>query len=178
MKAPRLGTADPLVELVEPDIERDPLLGVEWLSGEIGRDTLSLMGVTDRDNVPTNLENEKKRVAGFIDNESQFNWMIKYDTDIVGSIWVDLQENEGLPAPAIHIMIGDPNARGKGIGNSTTKSVIDYLHSQGKTTIYSRHLVTNERAAKLLEEQGFTDYGEAYSDQDGLKWQNMSHSTE
>lgn len=173
MKTVLLDTSDPLVRLVEPDVERDAALGVQWLQGETGRDTLRQMGVAVRDNLSTDLAKERDRVGDFVSNPDQLNWMIQYDCKVVGSIWVDLKEKEGLPAPAVHIMIGDPGARGKGIGSTSMESVISYLDSKGYSTVFSRHLANNNRAAKLLEEQGFEDMAESYLDQEGLTWQNM-----
>jgi hypothetical protein len=86
MKAVPLVTSDPLLRLVEPDIERDAALGVKWLAGNNGRNTLRLMGVNDADNKPSSLEKEKARVNGFITKQDQLNWMMEYDGKIVGSI--------------------------------------------------------------------------------------------
>jgi RimJ/RimL family protein N-acetyltransferase len=174
MKAPDIVTANSLIQLVEPMIERDAALGVTWLSGEPGRDTLRRMGVADRHNQPTSLEKERERVEGFRTNQDQLNWMIQYGDRIVGSIWVDLIQKEALPAPAIHIMIGDPTMRRKGIGTVAMTSVIEYLCAENNTKIFSRHLSTNEGAAMLLQNQGFVDSGDPYTDHDGLCWQNMS----
>ncbi|HCZ28323.1 TPA: hypothetical protein DHU97_01110, partial [Candidatus Saccharibacteria bacterium] len=62
-----LQTDNPDVFLVEPNIERDAALGVQWLEGELGRATLTSMGVADQDNEPTTMEQERKRVKDFIE---------------------------------------------------------------------------------------------------------------
>lgn len=173
MKAPQLDTQNPNVRLIEPDIERDALLGLKWLEGEIGRNTLSLMGVTEKDNHDTSLDKERERVKGFIEKDDQLNWMIQVDEKVIGSLWVDLRPTEYLPAPAIHIMIGDLSARGQGIGSASTGAVIDYLKQQGETAVYSRTLIDNHVAAELLKEKGFQQVGNAYADSDGLEWQNV-----
>lgn len=173
MKSLELHTDNPLVRLVEPKIERDAPLGVEWLQGDLGRNTLKLMGVSDENNKPTSLDHEKKRVAEFIEKPDQLNWMIEYEGRVVGSIWVDLEPSDSLPSPAVHIMIGDPNVRGKGIGFSATSKVVDYLKESGHTSVYSRHLVNNEGARNLLDMIGFKDMGKSYFDKDGLEWQNV-----
>ncbi len=177
MKSVTLETSNPVVELVEPDVERDAALGVEWLHGELGHNTLSLMGVPDYDNKPTTLEAERERVKGFIENKDQLNWMIQYDGKVVGSVWADVVEHEGLPAPSVHIMIGDPDMRGRGVGLAAMGSVLEFLESQGNKTIYSRHLTENERAKALLESFGFEDAGDTYTDNDGLEWQNVQLTT-
>lgn len=174
MKAPHLDTSNPAIELIEPDVERDAALGMEWLHGELGHNTLALMGVAEKDNQPTTLEAEQKRVTGFIEGNGQLNWMIQYDDKVVGSVWVDLKEKEGLPAPSVHIMIGDPAMRGKGIGPASIGAVLEYLTDQGNETVYSRHLTKNKRAASLLESFGFIKSGEPHTDEDGLEWQNVS----
>ena len=66
MKTIPLETANPNVRLVEPELERDAQLGIQWLHGDTGRKTLQLMGVSDKDNKATTLEQEKQRVIEFI----------------------------------------------------------------------------------------------------------------
>ena len=166
-------TDNPAVRLLKPDIERDAPLGVEWLRGDIGRNTLQLMGVSPEQNEPTILEQETQRVAGFIERQDQLNWMIEHDGRVVGTIWVDLEPTESVPAPAIHIMIGDSNVRGKGVGTSATARVVEYLEKQGNENIYSRYLTKNHIAKSLLGRLGFELYNEPYSDKDGLEWQNV-----
>lgn len=173
MKAVPLETNNPRVHLVEPELERDAQLGVQWLHGDIGRNTLQLMGVSDEDNKPTTLEHEKQRVTEFIEKPDQLNWMIDYDGKVVGSIWVDLKPKDSVPSPAIHIMIGDPSARGKGVGFSATSKVVEYLEEQFNKSIYSRHLTKNSGARSLLDALGFKDIGDPYTDEDGLQWQNV-----
>lgn len=173
MKTTPLETTDPSVHLIEPNVERDAPLSVAWLEGDIGRNTLRLMGVTDDENKPSTLQGERERIEGFVTNPDQLNWAIQYNDRVVGAIWVDLVEKESVPAPAIHIMIGDPEARGKGIGSSSTKAVIGYLRDSGELQLFSRHLADNTTAAKLLAEQGFTPVGEPKPDKDGLIWQNV-----
>lgn len=173
MKAPELITNNPNVQLVEPDIERDAVFGVEWLEGEIGRSTLSLMGVANKDNQASSLDTERERVKGFIENDNQLNWMIQLDDKIVGTIWVDLKPTKDVLAPAVHIMIGDPESRGQGVGAASTNAVVDYLKQQGEEKIYSRVLVKNTVASKLLEDNGFRSLGDIYTDSNDLQWQNV-----
>ncbi len=173
MKATQLETTNPKVHLIEPDVERDAPLSVAWLEGDIGRNTLRLMGVTEDKNKAPTLEGEKKRVQGFVNNPKQLNWAIQYDDKVVGAVWVDLEEVNSVEAPGIHIMIGDPQARGKGIGSSSMKAVIDYLREDDCLQVFSRHLADNTAAAKLLADQGFTPVGEPEPDNDGLIWQNV-----
>jgi hypothetical protein len=99
MKAPQLQTDNPAVTLVAPNVERDAPLGVQWLAGAPGRHTLALMGVSDHDNHETSLATEQKRVQGFIENQQQLNWMIQFNDQVVGAIWVDLQATSELLAP-------------------------------------------------------------------------------
>lgn len=174
MKTIPLETSNPDIRLIEPDIERDAALGVEWLQGELGRTTLSSMGVAEKDNKPTDIECERERVKDFIEQDDQLNWMIDYQGKVVGSIWVDLEQVGSVPAPAIHIMIGDPEMRGKGIGYTVTSKVIEYLQKERNAgNIYSRHLTKNSGASNLLGSLGFEKLGEPYTDQDGLVFQNL-----
>ncbi len=174
MIVPKLETNNPLIQLVEPDIERDPPLSLHWLEGELGRNTLSLMGVADEDNRASTLERECERIKDFIEKDNQLNWMVQLEGRVVGSVWVDLLSTEEVSAPALHIMIGDANARGCGAGSASVWAVADYLKQQGEEVLHSRRLVKNKVAAKLLEESGFELAGETYVDQDGLEWQNAA----
>lgn len=174
MKTIPLETNNPDIQLVAPDIERDAALGVEWLQGELGRATLTSMGVADKDNKPTTLEYERERVRDFIERDDQLNWMIEHQGKVVGSIWVDLEQVGNVPAPAIHIMIGDPEMRGKGVGYAVTSKVIEYLQNERSAKdIYSRHLTKNSGASNLLGSLGFEKFGEPYTDEDGLEFQNL-----
>jgi hypothetical protein len=51
-----LATGDNSVRLVEPDVGRDVPLGLQWLAGVAGRETLRLMGVTEANNHSSTLE--------------------------------------------------------------------------------------------------------------------------
>ena len=169
-----LETTDPGIKLVPPNVERDAQLGVEWLAGEDGRETLKLMGVTENNNKPTTLRAEKERVQGFIENTNQLNWMIELNGKVVGSVWLDLVETEYLLSPSIHIMVGDPTARQGGVGAAACSAVIEHIRSKAKfTSMYSRYLTINIGSKKLLSKLGFEVYGDDYVDQDGLRWQNV-----
>lgn len=175
MKAPRLQTNDARISLVEPNIDRDAKLGVQWLNGKAGRATLLSMGNTKEtiDSIlPTTLEQEADRVRDFIERKDQLNWMIECEGHVVGSTWVDLNSTKDLPGPSVHIMIGDQDMRGKGIGKTTVSAVLDYLEKQGHTVIYSRYLTTNDGSERLLRSLGFTDLGAPYVS-DTLEFQNV-----
>ncbi len=161
------------VKLVSPHIERDALLGVHWLEGEPGRDTLRLMGVSDQNNRSSTLEQERARVQDFLNRQDQLNWMIEVYGQVAGAVWVDLEPTGNLGALAVHLMIGDPAMRGKGVGSKVMQLVLGYLHRQGYRTIFSRHLADNKAAAALLAKADFEPSGEVCADADGLRWQNI-----
>jgi len=164
----------PKPELVAPNVERDAPLSLEWINGEEGRETLLKMGNTPDSISTTTLEAEQQRVRDFLESDSQRHWMIKAGEKVVGATWVDLEPSEYLPAPAVHIMIGDPSVRGQGVGPASVEAVINLLREEGEhEVLYSRHLMSNEPAARLLAKLGFEDYDELYQDADGLVWQNM-----
>jgi RimJ/RimL family protein N-acetyltransferase len=169
-----VATELPELTLVQPDIERDAPAGVRWLEGETGRDTLRLMGNPEKHNKPSTLEEERQRVRNFIISATQRTWMIRYQQNIIGAVWIDLTSTNYLAAPSVHIMIGDPAARGKGIGGHTIRAIINLLEQQHKfTTLHSRHLVENIGSARLLAKLGFQTDGNPYADDDGLRWQNV-----
>lgn len=161
------------IQLIEPDVERDAPLSVQWLHGQIGRETLRLMGVVDKDITEPTLTAEQERIQSFLDRKDQLNWMIEVDGQVVGAIWVDLEPNGSVKAPGIHIMIGDPRMRGQRIGPQAMQLVIDYLYKQGHSTIYTRHHVGNTPVEKMSARLGFVPDGEPYVDSDGLEWQNI-----
>ena len=175
MKAPELITPDVPIRLIEPNVERDGQLGLQWLNGQLGRVTMRSMGNTEETiskMLPTTIEQEEERVSSFLDREDQLNWMIEYEGKVVGSVWVDLVASEDLPSPSVHIMIGDPDMRGRGVGIATVGTVLEYLEKQGNDVIYSRHLVSNEGADKLLKSLGFTELDKPYIS-DTLEFQNL-----
>lgn len=175
MKTVQLETVDQLVRLIEPDVERDAALGVEWLNGELGRSTMVLMGNSEEvvnEMIPTTQDREAGRVKEFLEREDQLNWMIEYNGKVVGSTWVDIEPTKNLLSPSVHIMIGDPDMRGKGVGLTTISAVLDYLKQAGHKTIYSRHIVSNDRADGLLKSLGFKDSGETYLE-NGVEFQNL-----
>lgn len=169
-----IATNNHAVKLIRPDVERDARLGVEWLAGESGCQTLRKMGVVGKDNQPTTLEQETARVHGFLENQNQLNWMISKNEQVVGAIWVDLEPTEYLGAPSIHIMIGDLAARGQGIGSQAFRAVINHLQGErNEPAIYTRHLSDNVAATRIAEKAGFRNDGKPYYDKDNLQWQNM-----
>jgi RimJ/RimL family protein N-acetyltransferase len=170
----KLSTSNRAVELVEPEVERDSALGVRWMAGSQGRETLKLMGVAAEHNRPSTLEQERRRVIEFLSGPDQFNWMISWQGRVVGTIWVDRRDTGHIKAPAISIMLGDPSVRGHGIGSAAVQAVIEFLHSRGETSLRSRHLLENHASAKLMHGLGFTADGPQYTDpEDGLSWQNL-----
>lgn len=176
MIAKQLNTIDQNTRLVEPNISRDSILGESWLNSELGRLTLQLMGnneATIDEMLPTTVEKEAERIKDFIEGKDQLNWMIEHNGNVVGSIWVDLVDKPYLSSPSVHIMIGDSNMRGRGVGRSSALAVIDYLEEQGFKTIYTRYLLSNKGSEKLLNSLGFEIMGEPYSS-DGLDFQNVS----
>jgi RimJ/RimL family protein N-acetyltransferase len=169
-----LRTKMPGLELVRPDADRDSPAAVGWLAGDVGRSTLSLMGNTEEHIGPTTLETERARIQGFIDSDEQLTWTLKLDGRPVGVIWVDLLPTDHVLAPAVHIMIGDPSARGHGVGRAALAAVIAHLsESYEYASLHSRHLTANRPVTHLLRSAGFTDLGEPYVDSDGLRWQNV-----
>lgn len=169
-----LPTENPDIRLIEPNINRDALLGVDWLSGEKGRETMRLMGVNlDTFHEPTIVE-EKARVEEFLTKTDQLNWMIEQNGKVVGSIWVHTEPKDRVQAPAIHMMIGDPDARGGGVGSASFKAVLDwFINDQHPPYVYSRYISGNKGSANLIAKFKFQKNGEVRPDKDGIEWQNV-----
>ncbi|HWB38857.1 MAG TPA: GNAT family N-acetyltransferase [Candidatus Saccharimonadales bacterium] len=163
----------PNLKLVRPSIKRDAPASVIWLEGDEGRNTLRLMGNTDTNTQPTNLAAEQQRISEFLDSKDQLTWTILYEDKPVGAIWVHLKSFENLPAPSIHIMLGDPKIRGKNLGTYSMQTVIKHLRSQKYDQLFSRYLLANEGSAALLQKLGFEVLESAYKDKDGLEFQNV-----
>jgi RimJ/RimL family protein N-acetyltransferase len=164
----------PGLQLVNPDADRDSPAAVTWLEGDAGRTMLRLMGNTEEHSGPTTLAAERARVQGFIDSKDQLTWTLNLHGRPVGVIWVDLSPTDQLPAPAVHIMIGDRNARGRGLGRGALAAVVDHLaKGDDYARLYSRHLTANLPVANLLASVGFRNIGDPYLDSDGLRWQNV-----
>jgi RimJ/RimL family protein N-acetyltransferase len=169
-------TPDPNVRLVKPEVERDAQLGVDWLKGANGRQLLKLMGVATKDNKESTLEDEIARIRGFLMKKDQINWMISLEGKIIGSVWADLDATEYIGAPAVSIMLGDPESRGQGIGKVAAGSVVNFLTASDYPRVYGRYLVDNKASRAMLTGLRFVLDGLPYSDEDGLEWQNVFYS--
>jgi len=167
-------TSLPDLVLVMPSVVRDAPIAVGWLAGDAGRETLQLMGNTDEHNKPSTLEEEQERIRDFITDTEHTTWMMLYKGKPVGAVWVDRKGTKYLPAPSVHIMIGDPSVRGQGIGEATIKTVVRLMKEEERyEKIHSRYLTSNQGSMKLLTKLGFTNDGGTYKDEDGLEWQNV-----
>jgi RimJ/RimL family protein N-acetyltransferase len=172
-----LMTDHPGIHLVSPDVERDAPLAVAALAGPEGRYTLKMMGQTDAENQAPTLAEERRRIQGFLDGRDQYNWMIDYEGQLVGTAWVDLQPTTEIAAPALAVMIAAPMARGRGIGLATMRAVMTFLQGEGHACLHARHLVENRASAAMLTKLGFMNDGSVYIDKDGLQWQNVVYKT-
>ena len=167
-------TAIPELVLVRPNVERDAPLSVVWMVGKEGNNTQRLMGNTEEHNKPTTLAEEEARIREFIISTVQENWELMYNNTVVGAVWLDVVPSEYLGAPSIHMMIGDPSVRGKGIGVAACTALIERIRAQKTEPIlYSRHLTSNDPVMKLLTKLGFEDDGASYLDHDGLEFRNV-----
>lgn len=132
------------------------------------------MGVPENKIHPPTLAEEQDRVQRFLEDADELNWMIQVDGDVVGAVWVSLKETEYLPAPSVHIMIGDRLLRGAGVGTVAVRAVTAWLTEQRQEDIiFSRYRTYNSASAQLLLKLGFEDDGRPYKDKDGLEWQNV-----
>ncbi|MEI7489348.1 MAG: GNAT family N-acetyltransferase [Chryseobacterium sp.] len=174
MKAQEIKIPELNIKLIEPDADRDAQFSTVFLKGELGKQTMLLMGVPEEQIQEISLESEKERIRSFIENTDSLNWMIQKDDRVVGSIWVDLKFNNEVPAPSTHLLIWDPVVRGKGVGEASMKSVIRFLKDKGYKVIYTRTKTDNIPIINLLKKIGFTAYGHEYIDEHGISWRNQS----
>ncbi|MEO5950190.1 MAG: GNAT family N-acetyltransferase [Candidatus Saccharimonadales bacterium] len=163
--------------LVKPNPDRDASFAYSWFNSDHGRDTLLKMGNAQKHITTATLEKEVATLEEFIDLEKsgkQLTWMMRIDNKTVGAVWIELYETEYLRSPAVHIMIGDIQYRGQGIGKASMNAMIDVAKNNLQaTTIYSRHLSSNDIVIKLNSSLGFEMDGLPYTDVDGLTFQNV-----
>jgi RimJ/RimL family protein N-acetyltransferase len=170
-------TPFPGLLLVRPDPERDAPFAFAWFKSPYGKETLLLMGNAEHAiNVPT-LEQEGDRIREFLQLEKtnkQLTWMIRYNDQTIGAVWIELVDSEHVASPAVHIMIGDKSYRGKGIGKTVIEEMIRYAKEILKAnTLHSRYLVNNVGIAHLMQALGFIKDGQPYKDTGGLEFQNI-----
>jgi len=167
----------PNLILVAPNPKRDAPFALKWFTSEYGKETLLLMGNAESEIEPSTLESETATLQKFMDkeqNQEQLTWMIRDQDKTIGAVWIELVDTPEVKSPAIHIMIGDKDYRGKGIGKEVMGKIIQYINNNlNLRDIYSRHLASNKSAKALLKSFGFLDNGNTYIDKNELEWQNV-----
>lgn len=167
-------TSDESIRLITPDILRDAERNVEWTADEEGRETQKAMGVPADQMQELTLQEAMVIVQTLVLSEKDILWMIEYDGEVVGMIEVHLEPNDYLAAPAITIMIGDPEARGHGVGFTAMQAAIAWLqYDEGEEIIFSRYPTDSRAACRLSQKLGFEEDDEPYTDQSGQQWQNV-----
>lgn len=165
------------IQLLTPDVERDAVFAHAWFTRPEGRATLLSMGNAEHEIEEMTLADHRKIMQEFLDFEKegkQITRVIIADGKTIGVVWIELYENHGVKAPSIHIMIGDPDYRGKGVGRNAMESMLNYAKNSLKyESIYTRHLANNLPIARLNETLGFVKDGGKYTDKNGLEWQNI-----
>ena len=171
-----MNLCDDAVQLLKINAKRDAPFAYSWFARPEGRDTLLSMGNTEHEIAPSTLAGERATMQGFVDLEArgrQITRAIMVDNVTIGVVWLELFENHGVKAPSVHIMIGNPDYRGRGIGYEVMKRMIEYakneLHSE---TVYTRYLAKNSAVKMLNNKLGFAADGDVYTDKNGLEWQN------
>ncbi len=167
----------PNLVLESPDPERDAPYALSWFASRFGKETLLLMGNAESEIKPHSLESEKETLQRFIELEhenEQLTWVIRDQDKTIGAVWIELVDTPEVKSPAVHIMIGDKDYRGKGIGKTVVGEMIRYVKDDlNLHDIYSRHIASNESAKALLNSFGFSNDGVTYTDSNNLSWQNV-----
>jgi len=150
---------------------------LSWFESDDGRETLLLMGNAEHEIDLPSLYSETEILKELIlleEKDEQITWMISFEGNIIGVAWIELVENHNVKSPSVHLMIGNKEYRGKGIGKASMQSLITHIKDNIFTDyIYSRHLKSNIVVAKMNQGLGFEDDGESYLDDNGLEWQNI-----
>lgn len=164
--------------MVDPNPQLHAPATLSWFESEHGRETLLLMGNAEHEIGQPTLEGEKQILSEFIDlknDNKQITWMLEFNHRIIGVAWIELIENHNVQPPSVHLMIGNKDYRGIGIGKATMSTLIQYIKQNIKTsTIYSRHLKSNVVVANMNKKLGFINDGDSYVDDNGLEWQNTA----
>lgn len=170
-------TAFPDLKLMAPNPDRDALFAFTWFDSVSGKDTLLRMGNAESEISEPSLEREKEILRDFIQLEAsgkQITRMIVYKDITIGAVWIEQEDTQHVNAPGLHIMIGDPLYRGMGIGTAIMKTMIGYAYDElYATTVYSRHLASNDIISRVFERLGFERDGELYTEKNGLTFQNV-----
>lgn len=170
-------TSIPEIALVSPDPERDTPFAYNWFDSEHGRETLLLMGNSEKDIITPTIEQQKAILENFIKLEKevkQFTWMVRYGDITIGAVWIELEGTFYIDAPAIHVMIGNKDYRRKGIGRIVVGEAVKYvIKNLRERHIYSRYLTTNQSVDGLFKSIGFIYDGKPYYDDNNLLWQNV-----
>lgn len=176
---PFVSTTIKELTLATPNPDRDASFAYKWFSSDDSKDTLLRMGNAQHEISASTLESERQTIEEFLDLEQhgrQKTWMIRWRDETIGAAWIDLVENHGVKPPSVHLMIGNAEYRGRGIGYAVICCILEYLRKEGYEKVYSRHLVSNEPVTRLNDKVGFICDGQAYTDSNGLIWQNISLS--
>ncbi len=164
--------------LTRPDPNRDAPFALDWFESPYGKETLLLMGNPEHKISTPSLEEEIARIHDFLKLEkdnTQLTWMVRYNDKTIGAVWLELRDTDNVKSPAVHIMIGDKEFRGKGFGKAIIREMITYAKDVLKSKVlYSRHLTNNLGIAHLFNDTfGFIKDGKPYKDSDGLEFQNV-----
>lgn len=164
--------------LAHPVPSRDAPFALSWFESPHGKETLLLMGNPGHKITTPTIKEETARIYEFLRLEkenTQLTWMIRYHDTTIGAVWLELQDTDHVTSPALHIMIGDKNYRGRGFGKIVMREMIDYARNILKAKVlHSRHLVSNEGITHLNKSLGFIKDGQSYRDADGLEFQNVT----
>lgn len=164
------------IKLLPINVERDAPFAHSWFTRAEGRDTLLRMGNAEHEIMPSTLAGERATMQEFIELEAQNKQItraIVIDDVTIGVVWIELFENHGVKAPSVHIMIGNPDYRGRGIGGESMNRMIEYVHDELHfSTVYTRYLADNVAIARVNKALGFMNDGMEYTDSNGLLWQN------
>ncbi len=163
--------------LLKPDVARDAPFAFDWFNRPEGKQTLLSMGNAEHEIGEPTLKGEKATIQEFIDLEKenrQITRMIVVDNVTIGAVWIELFENHGVRPPSVHIIIGNPDYWGKGVGTSAMQSAIHHaIHELGAAKVYSRHLSSNGSMLAVNAKLGLKADGDVYKDKNGLVWQNV-----
>ncbi|MEZ4569039.1 MAG: GNAT family N-acetyltransferase [Thermomicrobiales bacterium] len=123
-------------------------------------DTLRTQGEPAR--MPDTLDGVERWYENYVLARQDVAWFTVYDLETGTPVgWTELKDIDTRHGTAeFAIMIGEPEARGKGFGSEVTRLIVEYgFNVLGLHNIHLYYLSFNMPARRAYEKAGFREYG-------------------
>lgn len=123
-------------------------------------DTLRSQGEPPQ--LPDSLGSVERWYGSYVDGNDSTAWFTVYDRETYRPVgWTELKDIDRHHGTAeFAIMIGEPEARGRGFGSEVTRLVLAYgFENLGLHNIHLYYMEFNAGARRAYEKAGFREYG-------------------